>query len=386
MAKPYDLSKPLVAFDHDSTLAVVLEMSGQCWLAAAIIPGVDRRPLHKLPVDEHRLLGLLERWRSEARQHGKTISRIVLAHEAGRDGFWLARWLQARGVEVCVIHPASIPVSREAKRAKTDRLDTGMLMRALLGWLRAEPDCCRMVAVPSIADEDERRPGREREQLVNERTRVINRIKSTLARLGIRGFRPGFARAAERMTDLRTAEGEPIPPQTQRELGRALNRLQLLKQQIREIEAHRREVIATAPGQWHAMIRLLASVRGIGIETAEMLVREVLSRNLRDRRALARFVGLTGTPDESGAKRRQKGIAKAGHRRVRCGMIQLAWRVLQFQKDSALAEWYRLRVAGAGGTGKKTFIVALARKLLIALWRFVDTGEVPGGFVVQPAG
>ena len=185
---------------------------------------------------------------------------------------------------------------------------------------------------------------------------------------------------------MRTAEGEPIPPQTQRELGRALDRLQLLKQQIREIEAHRREVIATAPGQWHAMIRLLASVRGIGLETAEMLVREVLSRNLRDRRALARFVGLTGTPDESGAKRRQKGIAKAGHRRVRCGMIQLAWRVLQFQKESALAEWYWQRVAGAGGTGKKTFIVALARKLLIALWRFVDTGEVPRGFIVQPAG
>jgi transposase len=386
MAKPYDLSKPLVAFDHDSTLAVVLEMSGRSWLAAAIIPGVDRRPLQKLPVDEHRLLEWLERWRSEARQHGKTISRVVLAYEAGRDGFWLARWLQARGIEVCVIHPASIAVSREARRAKTDRLDTGMLMRALLGWLRAEPDCCRMVAIPSIADEDERRPGREREQLVNERTRVINRIKSTLARLGIRGFHPGFAWVAERMTDLRTAEGEPIPPQTQRELGRALNRLQLLKQQIREIEAHRREVIATAPGQWHAMIRLLATVRGIGLETAEMLVREVLSRNLRDRRALARFVGLTGTPDESGAKRRQKGIAKAGHPRVRCGMIQLAWRVLQFQKDSDLAEWYWQRVAGAGGTGKKTFIVALARKLLIALWRFVDTGEVPRGFVVQPAG
>ena len=386
MTKPYDLSKPLVTFDHDSTLVAVLEMSGTSWLVAAIIPGVERRPLQKLPVDEHRLLGLLERWQGEAQQRGKTISRIVLAYEAGRDGFWLARWLQARGIEVYVIHPTSIAVSREARRAKTDRLDTGMLMRALLGWLRAEPDSCRMVAIPSMMDEDERRPGREREQLVTERTRVINRIKSILARLGIRGFKPGFARAAERLADLRTAEGEPIPPQTRRELGRALERLQLLKQQIREIETQRKEATATALSQPHAMIRRLASLRGIGLETAEMLVREVLSRNLRDRRALARFVGLTGTPDESGAKRRQKGIAKAGHRRVRCAMIQLAWRVLQFQKDSALAHWYRQRVAGASGSGRKTFIVALARKLLIALWRFVNTGEVPHGFVVQAAG
>ena len=182
MTKPYDLSKPLVTFDHDTTLVAVLEMSGRSWLVAAIIPGVARRPLQKLPVDEHRLLGLLERWQGEAQQRGKTISRIVLAYEAGRDGFWLARWLQARGIEVYVIHPTSIAVSREARRAKTDRLDTGMLMRALLGWLRAEPDSCRMVAIPSMMEEDERRPGREREQLVNERTRVINRIKSILAR------------------------------------------------------------------------------------------------------------------------------------------------------------------------------------------------------------
>src|SRR5918911_456375 len=207
MAKPYDLSKPLVAFDHDSTLVAVLEMSGRSWLAAAIVPGLDRRPLQKLSVDEHRLLRLLERWRHHAEQGGRRITRTVLAYEAGRDGFWLARWLQARGIEVCVIHPTSIAVSREARRAKTDRLDTGMLMRALLGWLRAEPDSCRMVAIPSMMDEDERRPGREREQLVTERTRVINRIKSILARLGIRGFKPGFARAAERLGGFRTAQG-----------------------------------------------------------------------------------------------------------------------------------------------------------------------------------
>jgi transposase len=386
MVRPEDLSKPPVAFDHDSTLVVVLEMSGRSWLAAAIVPGVDRRPLQKLPADEHRLFQLLERWRGEARRHGRTITRVVLAHEAGRDGFWLARWLRARGVEVRVIHPTSIAVSREARRAKTDRLDTGMLMRALLGWLRAEPDCCRMVAIPSAEEEDLRRPGREREQLVGERTRVTNRIKSVMARLGIRAFKPGLARAAERLADLRTPEGEPIPQQTRRELDRALQRLRLLKGQIKAIEAEREAAVAAAPARReNAMIRLLARVQGIGVETAEMLVREVLSRDLRDRRALARFAGLTGTPDESGAKRRQKGIARAGHRRVRVGMIQLAWRIVQFQKGSELAQWYLRRTAGAAGVGRKIFIVALARKVLIALWRFAATGEVPRGFVLRPA-
>ena len=385
MAEPDDLSKPCIAFDHESTLVAVLEMSGQSWLAAAIVPGLDRRPLQKLPIDEHRLLRLLERWRDEARRHGKAIARVVLAYEAGRDGFWLARWLRARGVEVRVIHPTSIAVSREARRAKTGRLDTGMLMRALLGWLRAEPDCCRMVAIPSLEEEDLRRPGREREQLVAERTRVSDRIKATMARLGVRGFKPGLAKAVTRLAELRTAEGEPIPSQTRSDLGRALERLRLLKQQIAAIEAEREAALAAAPAEGaNAMIRLLAQVRGIGLETAEMLVREVLSRGLRDRRALARFAGLTGTPDESGARRRQKGIARAGHRRVRCGMIQLAWRLLQFQPDSELAQWCRRRVAGAGGAGRKTFIVALARKALIALWRFTGSGEVPRGFVLRP--
>jgi transposase len=386
MVKPRDLSKPLVAFDHESTMVVVLEMSGRSWLAAAIVPGLDRRPLQKLLVDKQQLLAQLERWRGEARRHGREITRVVLAYEAGRDGFWLARWLQAHSVEACVIHPTSIAVSREARRAKTDRLDTGMLMRALLGWLRAEPDCCRMVAIPSLAEEDLRRPGREREQLVREKTRVTNRIKSIMARLGIRGFKPGLAKAAERLADLRTAESEPIPPQTQRELDRALERLRLLKVQIKALEAEREAAIFAAPARRdNAMIRLLAQVQGIGIETAEMLVREVLSRNLRDRRALARFAGLTGMPDESGAKRRQKGIARAGHRRVRVGMIQLAWRILQFQKSSELAQWYLQRTTDAGGVGRKILIVALARKALIALWKLATTGEVPRGFVLRPA-
>ena len=381
MAKPYDLSKPLVALDHDSTLVAVVEMSGTSWLVLAIVPGIDRRPLQKLPVDENRLFRQLEIWREEAGRAGKVMRRIVVAFEAGRDGFWLARWLRARGVEVYVIHPASVAVPREMRRAKTDRLDTHMLMRALLGWLRGEPDCCRMVAIPTVAEEDARRPGREREHLVRERTRVINRIKATMARFGIRGFKPGLKNAVARLQELRTPEGETIPSHTRSELLRYLERLQLLKKQIATIEQRCKEVLSEAtPDRANAMVQLLAKVRGIGIETAEMLVHEVLSRNLRDRRAVARYAGLTGTPDESGRRRREKGISRAGNGRVRCGMIQLAWRLLMFQQESALARWYRERVAGARGSGKKTFIVALARKLaacavaLCHAWR--DTGRV----------
>ena len=206
------------------------------------------------------------------------------------------------------------------------------------------------------------------EDLVSERTRIGNRMKSALARLGIRGFKPGLRKAAERLEHLRTPEGVPLPPNTLAELRRDMARLRLINDQIGEIEAARLERLRQQPElARHAMVLLLARVIGIGIETADMLVQEVLSRNLRDRRAVARYGGLTGSPDESGARRREKGLARAGNARVRRGMIQLAWRFLMFQKDSALAQWYRARTADARGATRKTMIVALARKLLVAL-------------------
>jgi transposase len=372
--------------DQNSTIIAVIEMSQSSWLVAGLIPGVERHPLKKLEPDEEGLLQLLRRWQDEAAKAGRTISRIAVAFEAGRDGFWLARWLRARGIEAHVIHPASIPVSREHRRAKTDRLDTELLKRAFLGWLRGEPDHCSMAAIPTLDEEDAKRPSRERENLVGERTRLINRIKGALVRLGIRSFKPTLRRAPERLETLRTPEGATLPPNTLAELQRAMARLRFVKEQIEAIEAARTERLEQAPedGQ-NAMIRLLARVVGVGIETADMLVQEVLSRNLRDRRAVARYAGLTGAPDESGAKRREKGLAKAGNARVRRGMIQLAWRFLLFQKDSALSQWYRARTTDARGTTRKTMIVALARKLLIALWRFGATGEVPQGVVLRPA-
>ena len=385
MQTPNDLSQSRIVLKQNSTLIAVIEMSLSSWLVAGIVPGVERQPLKKLAVDESALLKLLNRWREEAEKAGRKIERIAVAFEAGRDGFWLARWLRARGIEAHVIHASSVAVSREHRRAKTDRLDTELLKRAFLGWLRGERDHCKMVAIPTTKDEDAKRPNRERDSLIGERSRIINRMKSALVRLGIRGFNPKLKRAAARLDDLRTPEGEPIPPNTQAELRRDMERRRLVSDHIRQIEEARLERIEQAPSSGpHAMVRLLARVMGVGIETADMLVHEVLSRNMRDRRALARYAGLTGSPDESGRKRREKGLARSGNARVRRGMIQLAWRFLLHQKDSALTKWFRSRTENARGT-RKPMIVALARKLLIALWRLVREGVVPDGVVMRPA-
>lgn len=386
MPQPNDLSRSLVPLYQDSTLIAVIELSQSSWLVAGTVPGLERQPLKKLGPDEQAVLRLLRRWQDEAARAGRTITRIAVAFEAGRDGFWLARWLRARGIEAHVVHPTSVAIPREHKRAKTDRLDTAMLMRVFLGWLRGERGHCGMVAVPSAEEEDAKRPSRERESLVGERTRLVNRMKAALARLGIRGFKPELRRAPQRLDALRTPEGLPIPPNTLDEFRRDLARLAMVREQIAAIEQARLERLEQAPGTGpHAMVRLLASIVGVGIETADMLVQEVLSRGLRDRRAVARYAGLTGSPDESGSKRREKGLAKSGNARVRRGLIQLAWRFLMFQKQSALAQWYRARTEGAKGARKTTMVVALARKLLIALWRMATTGEVPHGVMLRPA-
>src|SRR5215217_6458561 len=285
MSKPADLNRCLAPLDQDHTIIAVIEMSQSSWLVAGVVPGIARHPLKKLAPDQDALLKLLHRWRAEAGQAGREITRIAVAFEAGRDGFWLARWLRAHGIEAHVIHPTSMAVSREHRRAKTDRLDTALLKRVFLGWLRGEPKHCSMAAIPTLAEEDARRPNREHESLVGERTRLVNRIKSGLVRLGIRTFKPMLRRAPEHLDALRTPEGAPVPVNTLAELRRDLARLHLITAQIRAIEAARLERLQQAPDEGpHAMVRLLARVIGIGVETADMLVQEVLSRNLRDRR------------------------------------------------------------------------------------------------------
>src|SRR4051794_18278783 len=211
MPQPNDLSRSLVALNQDDTIIAVIEMSQSSWLVAGIVPGIARQPLKKLAPDEAALLGLLERWRGEATQAGRLITRIAVAFEAGRDGFWLARWLRAHGIEASVIHPTSVAVSREHRRAKTDRLDTALLKRVFLGWLRGEPGHCTMAAIPTLEEEDARRPNREREGLVRERTRLVNRMKSCLVRFGVRTFKPTLRNAPDRLATLRTPEGVPLP-------------------------------------------------------------------------------------------------------------------------------------------------------------------------------
>jgi transposase len=388
MLQSNDLSRSFTALNQDSTLIVVIEMSQSSWLVAGMVPGIERQPLKKLKPDEDQLLKLMDRWRHEAIQAGREIERIVVAYEAGRDGFWLARWLRERGVEAYVIHPSSIAVSREHRRAKTDRLDTELLMRAFLGWLRGEKRHCSMAAIPTIEEEDAKRPNREREKLVGDRTRIVNRMKSTLSRFGIRGFKPTLHKADEKLGGLRTAEGKLLPENTCAELRRDMTRLRVVREQIREIEQERRRKLEAADAAVngpHSMVRLIARVIGVGIETADMLVNEILTRHLRDGKAVARYAGLTGSPDESGKRRREQGLARAGNARVRRGMIQLAWRFLNFQKNSALARWFRVRAADGRSGTRKTMIVALARKLLIAFWRMATTGEIPEGVILRPA-
>jgi transposase len=378
-----DLSRSLVALEQNSTVISAVELSAASWLVGGIVPGVARDPLKKLVPDQDALLNLLYRWRDEAIKAGHKIKRIVVAFEAGRDGFWLARWLRARGIEAYVMHSTSIPVSREQRRAKTDRLDIGLMKRAILGWLRGEKKHCTMAAIPTLDEEDAKRPHRERGQLVGKRTGIVNRMKAALVRLGIRGFNPKLRKAPQQLATLRTPEGHPIPPNTLAELQREMAHLRFVNEQIKQIEDARLNKLRQQPQHGsNAKVLQLEQITGLGIETADMLANEVFSRTLRDQRAVARYVGLTGSPDESGQRRREKGLAKAGNARARRGMIQFAWRFLNHQKDSALAQWFQERVAG--GKRRKTMIVALARKLLIALWRFITTGEVPHGVILHP--
>jgi transposase len=220
MPQSCDASRSLTALEQDSTIIAVIEMSQAKWLVAALVPGVERQPLKKLDADAEAVLKLLRWWRDEAGQVRRQIKRIVVAYEAGRDGFWLARWLRARGVEAYVIHPSSVAVSREHRRAKTDRLDTELLMRVFLGWLRGEKRHCSMAAIPTVEEEDARRPNRERGNLVTEQTRIVNQIKAVLVRFGIRSFRPTPGKVEERLEGLCTAEGMPLPENTRAELRR----------------------------------------------------------------------------------------------------------------------------------------------------------------------
>jgi transposase len=387
MQNPPDNTKACpAAFVQDSTLVVVIEMSLSSWLVAGMIPGVSRDPLKKIDPNPDDLLHLVHRWRDEAIKAGKPITRIAVAYETGRDSFWLARWLRSRDIDAHVIHATSIAISREHRRAKTDKIDTAMLKRGFLGWLRGEPGHCTMANVPTVEEEDAKRPHRERETLVHERTSIINRMKSVLIQFGVRNFKPNLRKAPEKLDAVRTPEGVPLPPNTVAMLRRHMERLRILNEQIKAIEEARLQRLEANPADKHnKMVFLLTRLFGLGLETAEQLVHEMLFRDFRDRKAVARYTGLTGSPDESGSKRREKGLSRSGNARVRNILIQLSWRMQIFQPASELVLWFKERTENAKGT-RKPMIVAFARKLIIALWRYVNTGLVPEGMRLhQPA-
>ena len=386
MQKPHDDSKAcLTAFVQDSTLTVVIEMSLRSWLVAGMVPCVNREPRKKIAPNPELLLQLLYRWRDEAIKAGKEITRIAVAYETGRDGFWLARWLRARGIDAHVIHATSVAVSREHRRAKTDRIDTAMLQRGFLGWLRGERGHCSMAIVPTVAEEDGRCPHRERETLIKQRTSTANRMKSVLIQFGVRNFNPSLRKAPKKLDSVRTPEGIPLPSNAVAALQRHMERFRIINEQIKAIERTRLQRLQRDPAEkFNAMVFLLVRIIGLGVETAEQLVREILSRNLRDRKAVARYAGLTGSPDESGSMRREKGLSRSGNGRVRNILIQLSWRLLKFQPQSDLVLWFNNRTANAQGA-RKPMIVAFARKLIIAIWRYVNTGVVPEGFQLRSA-
>jgi transposase len=381
-------SETPAAFDHDTTMALALELSGKSWELGAVVPGLARRPRRKLePRDLTGLLGQVERWKVEAAAKERCIDRVVLTYEAGRDGFWIARALIARGIEVHIMHPASIPVERKKRRSKTDRLDLEMLLRTLLAWLRGEPMACSMVAIPSEAAEDRRRPGRERERLVSERIALENRMQNLLCLHGVSGFKPRLKKAPAQLDALRRFDGSPLPQELMAELRRLLQRHQLLSAQLKAIETAREAALCDPqPDRARQQIQALVILYGLGLGTATDLAYEVFCREFRNHKAIASFVGLTGTPFNSGGSEREQGISKSGNPRIRRLLLQLAWRWLRLQPQSELSRWFMERTGGAKGRLRKVMAVAVARKLLVALWRYLETGELPAGAItVKPA-
>jgi len=313
---------------------------------------------------------------------------VILTHEAGRDGFWLARFLTRQGIEVHVMQPSSLPVDRRARRAKTDKIDVEMLLRTLMAWLRGEPRVCSMVPIPSEADEEARRANREREDLTKERRSIVNKIDGILATLGIKGYKALRRDRRGQLNCVRQPGGDPIPQMAKARIARLLDRLELVLKLIDHVESARDDVLKKgAPAnESERMIRSLTALRSIGPDIATLLVREAFVRQFRNRRALAGYVGLGGTPFSSGGSEREQGIGKDGNRRVRAAMVELAWTWLRWQPDSALSVWFRARVgAMGGGRIRKIMIVALARKLLVALWRYLKDGVIPEGANVKVA-
>jgi transposase len=369
-----------------ASIFVSLELSRSRWLVTSLSPGSEKMSKHWVAGgDGAGLLDLLTRLRDKAEQRAGTPVRIVIIQEAGLDGFWIHRLLAAHGIESHVVESASIAVPRRHRRAKTDAIDGTMLLRTLMAFKRGEPRVCSMVVPPSPAEEDRRRIARERRTLIKERIEHINRVKGLLASQGIVGYQPMRRGCRERLEELQTGDGRPLPPRLKAELGRALDRIELVRRQIAVVEAERDALVQADDVRARSPAALLMQLRGIGPEFATVLWMEGLFRNFTNRRQLAAYAGLAPSPWQSGGISREQGISRSGNPRLRTTVIELAWLWLRHQPDSALSHWFHARVQSDRGRIRRISIVALARKLLIALWRYTTQGEVPAGATLKAA-
>jgi transposase len=370
-----------------TTIYVAIELSASSWLVAARLPGIKKARIDRLESgDTMGLLKIIADLRSQGSTKLGMTADLACCFEAGRDGFWLHRWLTVNGVTAYVLEPTSILVNRRARRAKTDRLDAEGMLRVLANWLDGDRQVCSMVVVPTQEEEDAKRPHREREHLVQDKQRIENRIEALLFTQGIRG-RPSLRSWARDVAELRTGDGRALQPKLLAELDRLRRRLVFVLELIRELETDRASSLeeAKADNAIAGKIVALQGIRGIGDNFAAVLTHEVFYRSFGNRRQLASYVGITPMPYQSGGMDRDRSISRAGNPRARTTMIQLAWLWLRYQPDSALAVWFRERVGTLQGRTRRISIVAMARKLLIALWRYVETGVVPEGVVLRTA-
>jgi transposase len=366
---------------------VALELSKTSWVCAFAAPGDGKATVHKIKAgDVDRLIGILNSSKTKAEHRLGRPLQIVLCYEVGYDGFWLARLLIARSIRTVVFDPASFLMPRRGRRAKTDRLDAEGMTRTLRAWLAGDREVARDVQIPSVEQEDAKRIERERKYLVEERISIVGRIKGLLALHGIwlTGKRIGRG-LRERLDRLTTGDGRPLAPFLRRDIERMLLRYDLVSQQIAEVEADRKEALSDKSGRFpHAeKVERLATLGAVGETTATVLVAEVYHRSFETRRHVASFVGLAPSPYKSGDVDRDRGISKAGTKLARQTLVELAWFWLRYQPNSKLSLWWHDRFGDKGMRGRKVGIVALARKLAIALWRFVEDGVVPEGATLK---
>ena len=363
---------------------VSLELSRARWLVTSLAPGCEKMSKHAVAGgDGAALLDLLARLRAKTEKRTGASAKLVVIQEAGLDGFWIHRLLIANGIESHVVEPASIAVPRRHRRAKTDIIDGETLLRTLRAFKRGEPRVCSMVVAPSPEEEDRRRISRERRTLTKERIEHVNRIKGLLACQGIFGCEPTHKDFRTRLAGLRTGDGRPLGPRLKAEIIRELERLDLVLRQIATVEAERDALVQSDVIHAEAPAAMLMKLRGIGPEFAAVLWLEGLFRQFANRRQLAAYAGLAPSPWKSGRVDREQGISKSGNPRLRTTMVELAWLWLRYQPDSALSHWFRERVRSERGRIRRITIVALARKLLVALWRYTTLGELPTGAALK---